>query len=315
MCLLDALFAVVPRSGRRLIVGHIDHGLRRESGEDAEYVRRCAERYRLRCEVRRVDVAALAATASLGVEEAARVGRYRALRDLAAEVGTDVVATGHTRDDSVETVLMHLLRGSGRRGLAGIAEDERLGGEMIGKPRTAGAEPSIRLVRPLLELERAETTAYCEARGITWRSDRTNDDPRMLRNRVRGHLLPVLRTYHPAVDRSVARLASTLRDEETWISQIETRLIRRLVRILDGSPAIDLVAWRRQPTAVQRRIVRRIATSAGHTEIGFEAVERALAVGSEHGPPRAELGGGLRVERRSGVMVFDPSGRGSDERG
>jgi tRNA(Ile)-lysidine synthase len=317
LCLLDVMVTLLKDAKRRIVVGHVDHQLRAESSSDADHVRTAAERYGVRCEVARVDVPALAAAERRGIEEAARVGRYRALRAIGASVGTNLVATGHTRDDSIETVLMHLVRGSGMRGLGGIAEDEWLDvgaeeqaardrGHPGPVPRAArmAAVPGVRVIRPLLGVRRADTTAYCEARGATWLSDPTNTDPRMLRNRVRGHLLPVLRTYNPAVDEALSRLALVMRDEERVLQQVAEQQWRRLVREEDDSLVVDLVGWRKLVTALQRRLVRQIAASLGHDELGFEAVERALAVGRPDGPPRAQLGGGLVVERRPTQLVF-----------
>jgi tRNA(Ile)-lysidine synthetase-like protein len=314
LCLLDALVAVAVRPERSVIVGHVDHQLRPDAAADADFVRAVAADSGLRCEVLTVDVPALAASERLGVEEAARLGRYRALRALAGAVGAGAVVTGHTRDDSVETVLLHLLRGTGPRGLGGLADDETLrlpvrGGEVEPRPR-----PALRVVRPLVGVDRSETHAYCTALGIQWRVDPTNADPRLLRNRVRGHLLPVLRTYNPAVDRAIVRLATAAHDEERWLDGLAERALRRLGRAAGGRRAIDLEGWRRQPVALRRRVIRRIAALAGYDEIGFDAVERAIAVGDVDGPPRAELGGGLIVERGPETLVFEVLGRGSDDR-
>ena len=294
LCLLDALVATVARPERRLVVGHVDHRLRATSSHDAEHVRAVAAGYGLRCEVRTIDVAGLAAAEGRGIEEAARLARYRTLRDLLIGPGTPVVATGHTRDDSVETVLLHLLRGSGRAGLGGISEDERFDRDSL---------PTLRIVRPLLGVGRADTVAYCDARGIRWLTDETNVDPRFARNRVRAHLLPVLRTYNPAVDQSLLRMARAIRDEDAWLDAVARRRWRRIGAVDDGA-TLSLPGWQRQPRAIRRRLVRLIAQSLGVDEVGFEAVERALAVGSEGGPPRAELGGGLSIERRADTVIF-----------
>jgi tRNA(Ile)-lysidine synthetase-like protein len=313
LCLLDALVATLPWTERRLIVGHVDHQLRPDSGSDTEHVRAIAAGYGLRCALLRVDVTALAAAERRGVEEAARVGRYRALRDAYPGSGTPVVATGHTRDDVVETVLLHILRGSGRAGLGGISEDEVLDDGALGQPRMPGPPRVLRVVRPLIGVGRADTVAYCEARRIRWLTDETNVDPRFTRNRVRAHLLPVLRTYNPAIDVSVTRMARVLLDEDAWLDDVARRRCRRIARDVDGGRGLSLDGWRRQPVPMRRRIVRLIANAAGFDEIGFEAVERALAVGSDDGPPRAQLGGGLSIERRADTLIFNIDARVRDD--
>ena len=310
LCLLDALVAVVPRARKRLFVGHVDHQLRPNSANDAGHVRAVSDAYGLRCEVVTVDVPALSSYLPLGVEAAARFARYHALQGLVGHLGADFVATGHTTDDSVETTLMHLVRGSGLRGLAGIPELRRMDVYSLADAADSCATRSQRrtelllTLRPLLNVTRADTQLYCEARGIRWLTDETNADPRFTRNRIRSHLLPVLRTYNPAVDQSLLRMAETVRDEDAWLDTVANGRLRRLLRDTEDRAALESAGWRRQPLPIQRRIVRLMAESLGHREIGFEAVERALAVGMEDGPPRAELGGGMTVERRGDTLFF-----------
>lgn len=313
LCLLDALVATLPQARRRLFVVHVDHRIRPTSRQDALHVAAIGAGYGLRCAVCIVDVPALAASEGRGIEEAARFGRYRALRDVPGARGGRVVATGHTSDDSVETVLLNLLRGSGRRGLGGISEDERLDSRALGESNVRVRKRLLRVVRPLVEVSRAETVAYCQARGLDWRVDETNADPRFTRNRVRAHLLPVLRTYNSAVDRSLLRMAQLLRDEDDWVDAVARRRKRRITPGRGGGSALTLSGWQRQPLPIRRRIVRHIASSLGYDEIGFEAVERALAVGSDDGPRRAELGGGMTVERQADTLFFNRTQRQSDD--
>jgi tRNA(Ile)-lysidine synthetase-like protein len=307
LCLLDALVAVLPDAKQSLVVGHVDHLLRPSSANDAAHVRSIAAGYGLSCKIVTADVPALAETERRGIEEAARLGRYRALRDLAADAGRQTILTGHTRDDQVETILMHLIRGSGTRGLRGIPAYEWFDEVALGEDRPPDIYLGVYVVRPLLEVIRADTQQYCEARGIRWRVDETNADPRFLRNRVRGHLLPVLRTYNDGVDRALIRLSRVMRDDDDFLDELTSQRWHRLVRQDGDRYVVDLRAWRRIRLALQRRIVRRVAARAGHDEIGFEAVERALAVGSEGGPSRAELGGGVTVERRRDTLSFTRS--------
>ena len=223
-----------------------------------------------------------------------------------------VLLTGHTRDDLVETVLLHLLRGTGLRGLAGIDEIEHLAGWSFLYDRV-DTVTDLRLLRPLLQVGRAETVAYCEARGDSAPDRRVKRRSTFARNRVRGHLLPVLRTYNPSIDQALARMANVLRDEDEWLD--ETAIERWAELRVDSGvdEELSLADWRRQPRPIQRRIVRLMAESLGHDEIGFEAVERALAVGAEDGPPRAELGGGVTVERGADTLFFTRSQRKPNE--
>lgn len=319
LCLLDALVKVV--SNWNLVVGHVDHRLRVTSAEDARHVEALASRYGVTCKVITVDVPALAQAERRGIEEAARLGRYRALRDRAHANLGNPVATGHTRDDQVETVLMHLLRGSGTNGLRGMREYERLDTQALGEDGPPDIIRGIDVVRPLLDVTREDTQRYCEARNIPYRVDETNADPRFLRNRIRHHLLPVLRTYNDGVDRALTRLSRLMQDDDEYLEHLSSQRWSRLVR-QPGSPlfreygdpyTVELAGWRRTRAAVQRRLVRQIARKLGHDEIGFDAVERALAVGSDDGPPRAELGGGMIVERRADTLYFSRNQRNRDD--
>jgi tRNA(Ile)-lysidine synthase len=293
--------AVLPPPTRRLRVAYVDHQLRPSSAKDAVHVDNVASGYGLQCSILTVNVPDLAERERRGVEEAARAGRYRALRSVAHEHG-GVVVTGHTASDSVETVLLHLLRGSGLDGLGGLHEREFLSARALGLDSDDG--PPLTLVRPLLAVDRGDTVAYCAARGLMFLTDETNADPRLLRNRVRVHLLPVLRTYNPAVDRAIARMAATVQDDEAWIAAHATATWRRLAQVDVGAIRIPLRAWRRQPVAVQRRLVRQAAQDLGIPELGFEAVERARTVATDACLPRADLGGGLGVEQDGDALRF-----------
>jgi tRNA(Ile)-lysidine synthase len=174
------LLALVEAGAGPLTVGHVNHGLRGdESDGDEAFVRELAGRLGLRCEVARLDPRPLGGNK----QAAARRLRYDFLRTLGGWV-----ATGHTLDDQAETVLHHLVRGTGLDGLRGIAA--------VG-----------RVMRPLLTVPRAEVLAYLTALGQPFRTDRSNADPGYTRNRIRAELLPLLRTFNPKVTGALARLA------------------------------------------------------------------------------------------------------------
>ncbi|MBI4198967.1 MAG: tRNA lysidine(34) synthetase TilS [Chloroflexi bacterium] len=183
----------------RLHVAHLDHGLRgKESEEDARFVQATCQRLQVPATIQRTDVAALRARRRLSWEAAAREARYAFLARVAREEGAAAVAVGHTADDQGETVLLHLLRGSGLRGLRGMAPSSWWRGP-------DGAR--VRVVRPLLEVSHQETEAFCQSRGVTPRYDATNLDSRFTRNRVRLELVPSLRRYNPAIVDALNRLA------------------------------------------------------------------------------------------------------------
>jgi tRNA(Ile)-lysidine synthase len=190
MALLSILHRLSRDLGFSLAVGHFNHQIRASAQKDLEAVRDFAESLGLPFHSGTEDVRSIAEATGDTLEEAARKARYRFLHGIAEETRADHIATGHTRDDQVETVLMRILRGTGIRGLAGI-------------PVRRG-----KVVRPLLGLAREQTVAYCRASGVPFVEDATNTDLRFPRNRIRHTLLPLLEsTYNPAVRESLARMA------------------------------------------------------------------------------------------------------------
>jgi len=205
VALLAALAELAPRWGCRLAVLHVNHALRgRESGADQRFVRRLAARYGLRFRVGNLGrLRAYRKILKMGgaTEEFLRTTRYAMFDLLAGETGASVVALGHHRDDLAETVLMHLLRGSGPAGLGGFRATSQLG--------------HVTFVRPLYDCTRAEILEFCKRRGLSWREDRTNRDPRWLRNRIRHEILPMLeKEFNP-------RLRELLADNARWFRQDE----------------------------------------------------------------------------------------------
>lgn len=188
-------------AGFEVVAAHFDHKLRPGSTADREFVADLCERLGVPCMTGEGDVPLAAAEMRLGIEETARRLRYQFLAFAAERQGAGAVATGHTAADHVETVLHHLVRGSGVRGMRGMLPSAPLPGM-----------PSLKLIRPLLPLARADTVAVCEAAGIDYRRDETNDELGATRNRIRHVVLPQLREENPALDDAILGLAESARD-------------------------------------------------------------------------------------------------------
>ncbi len=267
MALLRGAARLVETDARqwRLTVGHLDHGLRPESRDDATFVADAAASLGLTVELRQTDVHALAGAEGRSIEDAGREARYRFLEEVAPP-GT-LIATAHTADDAAETVLLNLLRGSGLAGVRGI-------------PARRG-----RIVRPLLGERRATLRGLLDAAGIGYRDDPSNEDPTFLRNRVRAELLPLLEELRPgAVDRigSFARLAA---DDDALLDEIAAA---ELARRRTEAGEID---WHDPPAdALARRVVR---LAIGEPAPSAERVEALLeAAAGDRGGVTVELGGG-----------------------
>lgn len=200
-CLLLILAALRPSLRFRLHAAYFDHGLRGPgaAAREQRFVRSLAEALAvpLRCGVG--DVRGHARAHRRSLEEAARELRYRFLAEAAREAGCEAVAVGHTQDDQAETVLLHLLRGSGVRGLAAMAPASSW--------PVAGGDGAPRLVRPLLGVSHDDTEGCCRDVGLAPQQDPSNRSRAHLRNRVRRELLPLLRRYNPRIDEALARLA------------------------------------------------------------------------------------------------------------
>jgi tRNA(Ile)-lysidine synthase len=261
---------------KEVLALNVDHGLRAGSARDADACARVCER--LGVTLRRATVQVAAGN----VQASARKARYAALRREADLAGATVVATGHTRDDQVETILLRLMRGAGARGLAGIP------------PRRG------RIVRPLIDRSRAEVVAYLEERGLPHLEDPTNATPRYLRNRVRAEVIPALRALAPRVEHAMARAADLLRDDDRALAARARRLVDR-----DEVPVERLLA---QPLAVRRRVVRVLWRRTTGRRDGLEArhVEAVLALLGRGKPGRAPLPGGFEACVRYGKLRVRP---------
>jgi tRNA(Ile)-lysidine synthase len=297
---LLALFAGAARDlGVDLYVAHLDHGWRGKASErDAEFVRRLALRFRLPVTVGHVDPAVWRSgreAREAGRRQSSREARARGLRlrfleATAAQVGARRIALGHTLDDQAESFLMRLLRGSGRRGLAGI------------HPVVDGL-----IIRPLLGLRRLELRAWLRARRLRWREDASNRDLSLTRNRVRRRLLPLLeRQFNPGATRVLARAANLLRDEEVWLERLTDEAYAAAATEQPHRVTVDAGRLGGMPRALRRRVARRALDRVrGHLRrIEQRHIEQALSLLERDGRCGFDLPGGLRVHSDGRSLVF-----------
>ena len=208
LAMLYALHRLQDELDITLHVAHLDHRLRgRDSAADAEFVAHTCAKLGIDCMVKAEDVLAFQKERRLSLEEAAREARYGFLAWVTERVEADAVVLGHTFDDQIETVLMNFIRGSGLRGLRGMlpTSQRRIG------------EIDVTISRPLLNLSKLDTIAYCEALNLAPRSDESNRSKDMTRNRVRLELLPLLREMNPAFGDAVLRLSKNASDALTVV--------------------------------------------------------------------------------------------------
>jgi len=295
VCLLHLLHTLAPGRGWALQVAHVNHLLRgADSDGDEAFVRSLSASMGLPFHLLRVDVGALAAERHLSVETAARSVRYRFFERLAGELeagkagglpGPSVrIAVAHHKEDQAETLLMHLFRGSGLQGLAGM-------------PFCSG-----RIVRPLLTCSRADILAYLEASGMTWRIDATNAQPVTTRNRIRLELLPLIEELSgPDPAARLSETASMLRVDAEYLEGAARKASDAIRRAggVDRSGLSDL------PEALAGRVVRMLYEEKTGTrnDLGWDHVEAVLAlVHSPRTGVRADLPGGVRAVCADGVL-------------
>ena len=202
--------------GYPVIAASFDHQLRGENGRaDVVFVRDLCSEHQIPFISGTADVGAFAVEKKLSIEEAARELRYRFLFEQAVRYGAKAVATGHTADDQVETVLMHFLRGAGIAGIKGMP------------PKTFLNiySTTIPLVRPLLSWERTDTENYCRQIGIIPRIDETNLDTRFTRNKLRGEIIPILKKAYPNLVSTINRSAEVLEGESRLLDRLTVKSI------------------------------------------------------------------------------------------
>lgn len=249
VCLLHLLALLADAWRLELHVAHLNHGLRGAAAvADARYVAELAQQLGLPYTIEERDVASHRAKLRLSLEEAAREVRYAFFAEVAHRLGAPSVVVGHTADDQVETVLLHLLRGTGTAGLRGMAPTMQWDSKTATYP--------LKVVRPLLEVRRAQTQAYCAAHDLKPRSDVSNLDLSFTRNRIRAELLLSLRQYNPNIDAALLRLARTAADEMAFWEEQAVALCDRAVRHEGKGIFLELSSLAGQPPALVRHVLR-----------------------------------------------------------
>lgn len=269
-CLLDLAVRISGAESVRAL--HVNYGIRGSAGEDDRHCHELCAGLGVRLQVHRPEP-----PVSGNLQAWAREVRYREALALAA--GADIAA-GHTATDQVETILYRLASSPSRRALLGM------------RPR-AGS-----VIRPLLSSTREETTAYCRARGLSWREDASNASDAYARNRIRNELLPALRTIHPAAEQNVLAVAGILRDEAEVLDGVVDEVLGR---------GVSLEVLRGLPQALRRLVVQRLADeAAGGFAPGAATRADEVAALSDRGTAMLDIGSGLRAVAEYGRLRIEP---------
>jgi tRNA(Ile)-lysidine synthase len=305
VALLLLLLELRDKLGIVLSVVHFNHKLRGTSSDaDEKFVAKLAGAHGLALHVDSADVASRAKRDKANLEDAARRSRYGFFAQLVEQGHLTRVAVAHTADDQAETVLAHILRGTGLAGLGGIHP-------------IAG-----HVVRPLLEIRRAELRAYLRAKKQRWREDATNRDTTKTRARIRRKLLPLLeKQFQPAVVEHLGMLAELAREDEAFFDALTESQLAAALKKESGVARIPISVLRgrgveaegSEKTTLTKRMIRRIVKElkprAGQVEAKHVEAVLQLAERSKSGKSIA-LPGGLQVRRERDTLLFQPNSKG-----
>lgn len=302
VCLLLILVRLMEELGIRLHVAHLNHQLRGAEAEtDAHYVSNLARRLGIPATIEQRDVKGYQKHKRISLEEAAREVRYTFLAQVAKAVGASQVAVGHTMDDHIETILMHLVRGTGTRGLRGL------------QPRAEwqSSGNSLTIIRPLLQVSREETTSYCHGQKLMPRIDASNLSLSPLRNRIRHQLLPLLKSYNPQVTEALLRTAEIAGDDLAFIDKEVAQLWDEIAQRRENTIILDKKRLLELPSALKRNLLRMsLEKLLGNVmDIEMRHIEEIMSALNKPAGKRLSLPGGLTfsVEYNSYLIGKDPA--------
>ena len=231
----------------KLGIAIVDHSIRPESKDEVLWLRNQVDALGLSFYTTAFDVPTLSKDLKLSEETVGRRVRYQWLNEIAHSEGYDYIAVAHHKDDQAESILAHLIRGTGLNGLTGMA--------------VVSHDYDIPVIRPLLDVTKAELLAYLADRKLTYCIDSTNDDIRYQRNRIRHRIIPELEAINPAVVDAIVRLGSSVNEDVMVISDLTSRTFDKLVSIGKDEVRISRRALRQEPLAIQRRLWQRLVST------------------------------------------------------
>lgn len=292
MALLHILKELKGELGFELAAAHVNHGLREEADEEAGFVESYCLNAGIPCYIHKADIEKIARSANKTLEEAGRDERYRFFRELKKRLDAGHIATAHHKDDLAETVLHHIIRGTGIKGLRGIMP---LNGDII---------------RPLLEVTRQEIEDYLEKNDIPYCIDRSNYDPVYLRNRVRNSLIPYLKdNFNPRITEALCQLADIARIENDALELETERYWEKVLlsseknRLVLQNPVLSSL----HPAYQRRLVIKAIKEIRGGKEadINIKDVLAVIELMQKSGSSKViHLAGNIKVNKSYGELIF-----------
>ena len=242
ICMLDNLREVKEEQiiEFEIYVAHINHMIREEAIDDEKYVQEYCKKYNIECFVKRADVQKIASEKKIGTEEAGRKVRYDFFEEVLQKTESNKIAIAHNKNDKIETIIMHLLRGSGLSGLKGI-------------------EPirDNKYIRPLLECERTEIEQYCEDKKLNPRIDKTNFENEYTRNKIRNIVIPYIKKeFNPNIIQTLSRLSDLAADESNYIElYIQKAFEKILIAKEKEQITLNLKEFNKQDKVIKNRLI------------------------------------------------------------
>ena len=292
VCLLHLLWELSKEIDFHLLVVHVHHGVREDADEDAAYVEKLCKQMQIPFFLKKVDMYAYAKEKGLSPEEAGRQLRYQAFEEVLAaeknlEQGSDKIAVAHNNNDRAETMLFHLFRGSGLKGLCGILPVRE------------------QVIRPLLCLDRAEIEEYLTERNIAFCIDSTNDEDTYTRNKIRHHILPFAENQIcKNATAHIGETADILMETEAFLQKQTSLACERC--LVDNGQTIDLVLFREEDSFLQKRVLLQCLEqlTSHRKDITKEHVEAIFSLVNKKGSKELSLPYGLTVYKEYDRLLF-----------
>lgn len=238
--MLDILNSIKDEIGFEIYVAHINHLIREEAIDDEKYVEEYCKKNNIEFFAKRIDVLKIADAQKIGTEEAGRKVRYEFFEEIYSKVGANKIAIAHNKNDKVETIIMHLLRGSGLSGLKGI-------------------EPirNNKYIRPLIECERSEIEKYCKENNLNPRIDKTNFENEYTRNKIRNIVIPYIKKeFNPNIIETLDRLSEVATDEGNYINiQVQNTYNKLLVEKTEKQIILKWKEFNLQEKIIKSRLI------------------------------------------------------------
>ena len=254
--MLDILNKLKEELKIEIVVAHINHKIRAEADEEEQFVKMFCEKIGIEFYSKRIEVEKYANNNKIGLEEAGRKVRYEFFDEVLKQTKANKIAVAHNKNDKVETMIMHILRGSGIAGLQGI------------QPQTN------RIIRPIIEIERKDIEKYCEEKNLEPRIDKSNQDNTYTRNKIRNIVIPYInQEFNPNFIETMTRLSALITEENTFLNSLTEKEYKKiLIQQIDNQITLDLKKFNELDNIIKKRIILYTVSNLRGGSQGIEKV-------------------------------------------